>query len=154
MKINLKNAMKLYEKGVTYSNLRDEMNRAAKQDKQYLDFVKQLEAVEKNARSRCVKTFDVLYDLRKVETAYSLTKKSMEGTTVTLNQAAQSFPKAYDKKAHGTRPQATYIRATYHAGGWIITDIWRGDCGADMYSISWSSEAKQAMLEKAVTLSL
>lgn len=100
-------------------------------------------AAEGRSRERTITAFDICSILQKYTRKLDITKKAMEGTKITVNINAQSFPKAYKYT-----PMSTKFKAEFRGGSWRITDIYRDECGEVRVNSQLSEEAKNAAFEK------
>lgn len=152
--INIKEAMTAYEKLHlirTASWCRDAVQRAVDTEQAVSEFnaaaANLTEAItesEGRASARTLSAEAVCRCLYQIELKLAISKKAMEGITVTADVNAQSFPGAY----HGT-PESTHFAARYSHGYWRVTAIHRDRCGTKKGSVNLTDEAKAAIIARA-----
>ena len=109
-----------------------------------------LNDVQKYARVRTISLEDIrqildtccyrcIQDLR-------ISKRSMEGTTVTIDYNACNFPNSYNGI-----PESTLFTAVWHNGSWYVTSIYRGKTRPKDYRVTFnfSSDAIDCMVSRA-----
>lgn len=79
-----------------------------------------LDEVQKRAKVRTISAGDIVSALYVIEKLLNISKKSMDGVSVTVDLNAQKFPSAYKYT-----PESTIFTAEYKRGQWRITDICR-----------------------------
>ena len=84
-----------------------------------------LEEGQSQARERRVSIEDIFRACEEIEKKIGrfLSKKNMEGVTVTVDVNAQSFPSAYRYT-----PMATILEIRKKPTGWALVDVYRGVC--------------------------
>lgn len=106
-----------------------------------------IETVEGKAVVRKIDAQDIICALMEVNDFLSISKKAMVGTRVRIDCNAQNFPNAYKWV-----PQSTIFLAEFTKSGWTVTDIYRGTAMRKKVFMLMSDTAKEAYLNKAVTL--
>lgn len=104
-----------------------------------------IKEAEGRATARTISVRQVCYILNQVESRLGITKKAMEGITVSVDFNAQDFPSAYKYT-----PESTRFSAEYHRGEWIITGIarMRTRRASQRVLVSLTDDAKEAILAK------
>lgn len=124
---------------------------ASNREKAYRATYKKLENVidetEHRCTVRCISVDDICRYLIAVEKRLDITKKAMNGVTVTIDIHAQNFPSAY----RGT-PESTYFKAVYKNGSWRITEISRRRTSRAGHGtmIHLTEDAKTALLSRVI----
>lgn len=108
-----------------------------------------IKKAEGRARARCIDPASIVKSLESVEKNLNIPKKYLRGVKVTVCPYAQNFPHAYLIYAH-TPPKATWFRAEYRSSGWVVTEIYRGECARANreYSIELTDAAKTAVIDR------
>ena len=114
------------------------------ENKTWKDLGKAISAAQGRSYERTIDVEDILNTLDKYTQSLNISKKAMEGITATFDRHAQAFPNAYK-----WTPQSTQFTATFHAGSWRITDIFRDTCTKhDRHLVTLPPEAKTAILQR------
>lgn len=102
-----------------------------------------LESVQGRARVRTVNAEEIALALLRLERALGITKKAMQGVSVTMDLNAQQFPGAYKGI-----PESTIVDAVYKSGSWRITDLRRDRTRApgSAITVKHTEESRKALL--------
>lgn len=108
----------------------------------------ELELVQKRTSCRNVtidEIFDVVNDVQKI---YKVSKKALNGLTVTVNLNAKKFPGAYKYI-----PYCTVFKIKFTNVGANLIYIWRDKCDDKVYRVlEFPTDLKDAIIEKAQKL--
>ena len=115
------------------------INVARKNSMELIDAV--LNDIQRRCKVRIITSEDIIKQLIKYETSINISKKALNGTKVTMDINAQSFPSAYK-----FIPESTKFSAEYINGSWRITDIYRGVCTKTKILATLSDSAKIAVI--------
>lgn len=98
---------------------------------------------EGRANQRTITAEDIIERLYTIENGLNISKKSLEGVRVHVDENAQNFPKSYKYRA-----ESTHFSAEYKAGSWRITGISREAClpATRKVSITLTEEARKAVI--------
>lgn len=115
------------------------INVARKNSRELIDAV--LNDIQRRCKVRIITSDDIINQLIKYETSINISKKALNGTKVTMDINAQSFPNAYK-----FIPESTKFSVEYINGSWRITDIYRGICTKTKILATLSDSAKIAVI--------
>lgn len=131
----------------------------AKKDKAQAEFNESAQAAlgqvltetQRRCSARTVTADQVVAKLIDIEDDLKISKKAMDGVTVTMDLNAQSFPSAYKGI-----PESTIVRARYKSGSWRVTDVYRGNTFRPTVAIRLvlTDAAKQALIDRFTTQSI
>ena len=115
------------------------------------DLTQILDEVQHRFSARIITARDICWALARIDGKLDITKKAMDGVTVSVDLNAQDFPNKYK----GT-PYSTIFEARYKSGSWRITDIYRAETRgrSKVSTVNLTEEAKAAILANFQTLSI
>ena len=115
------------------------------------DLTKILDEVQHRCSARIITSRDICWALARIGVKLDITKKAMDGVTVSVDLNAQNFPGKYKGI-----PMSTIFEARYKSGSWRITDIYRAETRGQSKgcTVNLTEEAKAAIIANYQTLSI
>lgn len=108
----------------------------------------QLKETEGRASARTIYTWSIVEEAEWILSNVNIPRKRMEGCKATVDINAQDFPKAYRYT-----PESTVFDLEFgKAGAVFVTDIRRDRCTTRKYKITYTDDAKKAIIEAAEKL--
>ena len=113
-----------------------------------------LEAIEKaiaeaegKATARTISAGAIIYTAEEIEQYLGIPKKALEGTRVSVDLNAQTFPAAYTNR---NTPYSTHFDMIYTHREWRLERVYRARTNAPLhrYDITLTPEGKQAVLDR------
>ena len=108
----------------------------------------ELKAAEGRATARTIYAWDIVSEASHILSTINIPRKHMEGCKAIVDINAQGFPKAYKYT-----PESTIFCLEFgKAGAVYVTDIRRDTCTSRMYRITYTEDAKKAIIDSAEKL--
>ena len=147
-KYNLKKAMSTYS---LYSSERDEGVKATYKEaleNALAPLQAELDSVQGRCTARCCNAYDIVENLRYIQTKLGIKKVELEGTKVFCSPYAGTFD--YDYPA----PRGTTYRAEFRAGHWTVSNVLHEQLpfNAHANNLEFSHRAQEAILKKTSRL--
>ena len=112
------------------------------------------EAIEKavaeaegKATARTISAGEIIYAAEEIEQYLAIPKKALEGTKVSVDLNAQTFPNAYTNRH---TPISTHFDLVYTQREWRLERVYRARTNSPLnrYQITLTPEGKQAVLDR------
>lgn len=98
---------------------------------------------EGRATVRTITYWSIVFEMKRLEEILNVSKKSLEGVVVDVDENASKFPNAYNYT-----PESTHYTAVMKGGKWRIYNICRSRCTTLKFHTHLTDEAKLAIIEK------